>query len=69
MFTKGLKYIQELADQNHSEVRLDVANHRNDTGYETFQAFKLTNGTDYRLNIGSRDASGTQFIRMLVVTL
>ncbi|XP_060603432.1 angiopoietin-2-like [Ruditapes philippinarum] len=54
----GLKYIQELADQNRSEARLDVTNHRNEIGYETFQEFKLTNGTDYRLNIGLRNASG-----------
>jgi hypothetical protein len=57
----GLKYIQELADQSHSEVRLDMTTHNNDTGYETFQDFKLKDGINYKLNIGLRDA-GTRHL-------
>ncbi|XP_060574329.1 uncharacterized protein LOC132732010 [Ruditapes philippinarum] len=53
----GLKYIQELADKSRSEVRLDMTNHNNDTGYETFREFKLTDGIKYRLIIGLREAS------------
>ncbi|XP_060564716.1 microfibril-associated glycoprotein 4-like [Ruditapes philippinarum] len=53
----GLKYIQELADQSHSELRIDMTNYNNATGYEIFQEFKLTNGIKYTLNIGLRDAS------------
>ncbi|XP_060561065.1 ficolin-1-like, partial [Ruditapes philippinarum] len=53
----GLKYIQELADQSHSEVRLDIENYNNDTAYETFQEFKLIDGMNYKLNIGLRDLS------------
>ncbi|XP_060579905.1 ficolin-1-like, partial [Ruditapes philippinarum] len=53
----GLKYIQELADQSHSEVRVDIENYNNDTAYETFQEFKLIDGRNYKLNIGLRDLS------------
>ncbi|XP_060577185.1 ficolin-1-like [Ruditapes philippinarum] len=53
----GLKYIQELANQSHSELRIDMTNHNNVTGYETFPDFRLTDGIKYRLNIGLRTAS------------
>ncbi|XP_060560726.1 fibrinogen-like protein 1 [Ruditapes philippinarum] len=53
----GLKYIQELAEQGTSEVRLDMTNENYGTGYETFQEFRLTDGTSYKLNIGSREGS------------
>ncbi|XP_060587172.1 ficolin-1-like [Ruditapes philippinarum] len=50
----GLKYIQELAEQGSTEVRLDMTSGRDNTiGHETCQDFKLTEGTQYKLNIGS----------------
>ncbi|XP_060598659.1 ficolin-1-like [Ruditapes philippinarum] len=61
----GLKYIQELAEQGPTEVRLDMTNENNDTGYETFQDFKLTDGIKYTLNIGSRKASAVNVAECL----
>jgi hypothetical protein len=34
-----------------------MTNENNGTGYETFQEFRLTDGTNYKLNIGSREGS------------
>ncbi|XP_060565557.1 fibrinogen-like protein A [Ruditapes philippinarum] len=49
----GLKYIQELAEQGSTEIRLDMAKNDSTTGHETCSDFKLTEGTNYTLNIGS----------------
>ncbi|XP_053387303.1 ficolin-2-like [Mercenaria mercenaria] len=55
-FWLGLKYIQELAAQGATEVRLDMSKAGDTEAYETFQDFSLT-GTSYTLNIGSRTGS------------
>ncbi|XP_060553736.1 fibrinogen-like protein A [Ruditapes philippinarum] len=57
-FWLGLKYIQELAEQGPTELRVDMTKETGVTGHETFQDFKLTDGTKYRLNIGSRSSIG-----------
>jgi hypothetical protein len=50
-FFAGLKYIQEIAQQGSTEIRLDMTSNMNRTGHETCQDFKLTEGTNYTLNI------------------
>jgi hypothetical protein len=48
----GLKYIQELAEQGSTEIRLDMTRNDSTAGHETCPDFKLTEGTNYILNIG-----------------
>ncbi|XP_060586278.1 fibrinogen alpha chain-like [Ruditapes philippinarum] len=57
-FWLGLKYIQELTGQGPTELRVDMTTETGFTGHETFQDFKLTDGTKYQLNLGSRTAIG-----------
>jgi hypothetical protein len=56
----GLQYIQELAEQGSTEIRLDMTRNDNTTGHETCPDFRLTEGTKYKLNIGSRKVVGFQ---------
>ncbi|XP_060567499.1 ficolin-1-like, partial [Ruditapes philippinarum] len=49
----GLKYIQELAEQGSTEIRLDMTRNDSTTGHETCPDFMLTEGTNYTLKIGS----------------
>ncbi|XP_060568415.1 fibrinogen gamma chain-like [Ruditapes philippinarum] len=49
----GLKYIQELAEQGSTEIRLDMTRNDSTAGHETCPDFMLTEGTNYILNIGS----------------
>ncbi|XP_060552684.1 ficolin-1-like isoform X2 [Ruditapes philippinarum] len=49
----GLQYIQELAGQGSTEIRLDMTRNDSTTGHEICPDFKLTEGTKYKLNIGS----------------
>ncbi|XP_060568412.1 ficolin-2-like isoform X2 [Ruditapes philippinarum] len=57
-FWLGLKYIQELAEQGSTEIRLDMTRNDSTTGHETCPGFMLTEGTNYKLNIGSCTDSG-----------
>jgi hypothetical protein len=59
----GLKYIQELAGQGSTEIRLDMTSSDSRTGHETCPDFKLTEGTNYKmytLNIGSCTGVGIE---------
>jgi hypothetical protein len=49
----GLKYIQELAEQGSTEIRLDITRSDSTTECETCPDFKLTEETNYKLNIGA----------------
>jgi hypothetical protein len=63
-FFEGLKYVQEIAEQGPSEVRLDMVNENNNAGYETCQDFKLTDGIQYTLHIGTCNSfAGTRMKR------
>ncbi|XP_045206920.2 microfibril-associated glycoprotein 4-like [Mercenaria mercenaria] len=52
-FWLGLKYVQEMADQGTTELRLDLAAARshNKTGYSTYQNFKLDKSPNYTIHI------------------
>ncbi|XP_060582165.1 ficolin-1-like [Ruditapes philippinarum] len=54
----GLQYIQELAEQGSTEIRLDMTRNDSTTGHETCPDFKLTEGTKYKLNIGPCKVAG-----------
>ncbi|XP_060560823.1 ficolin-1-like [Ruditapes philippinarum] len=56
----GLKYIQEIAGQGSTEIRLDMTSSDSRTGHETCPDFKLTEGTKYTLNIGSCSGVGIE---------
>ncbi|XP_045184998.2 ficolin-2-like [Mercenaria mercenaria] len=49
-FWLGLKYIQELASQGTTEIRLEMTRNNNGEGYEKYMDFKLE-GTSYTLSI------------------
>ena len=56
----GLKYIKELAEQDATELRIDVTNANGDKGQETHQDFKLTEGINYTLHVGSRQTTASK---------
>jgi hypothetical protein len=46
-----------------------MTNENNGTGYETFQEFKLTDGTSYKLNINSTGMEGIKDICYITMTV
>ncbi|XP_060568410.1 ficolin-2-like isoform X3 [Ruditapes philippinarum] len=57
----GLKYLQELAEQGSTDIRLDMTRNDSSTGHETCPDFMLTEGTNYTLTIGSCTRSGMKY--------
>ncbi|XP_053387863.1 uncharacterized protein LOC123542214 [Mercenaria mercenaria] len=56
-FWLGLRYIEELASQERTELRIDLEAANGTTGFETFDNFSLSAGPAYTLHIGSTIAS------------
>ncbi|XP_045184481.2 angiopoietin-related protein 2-like [Mercenaria mercenaria] len=52
-FWLGLKYIQELASQGATEIRLEMTRNNSEEGYEKYMDFKLE-GTDYTLYVDTK---------------
>ncbi|XP_045215516.2 techylectin-5A-like [Mercenaria mercenaria] len=59
-FWLGLRYVQEIADQSATEIRLDLSDGFGREGYEAFQDFRLSETFLYTLHIRkeSRSFSG-----------
>ncbi|XP_045187719.2 ficolin-3-like [Mercenaria mercenaria] len=56
-FWLGLKYIQEIASQGTTEIRLEMTRENGEEGFETYKDFKLVNGADYTLFVQRHTAS------------
>ncbi|XP_053387673.1 neurogenic locus notch homolog protein 1-like isoform X2 [Mercenaria mercenaria] len=56
-FWLGLSYIEELAAQGRTDLRIDLEAKNGTTGFETFDNFSLSAGPAYTLHIGSTIAS------------
>ncbi|XP_053390739.1 ficolin-1-like, partial [Mercenaria mercenaria] len=52
-FWLGLRYIEELAAQGRTDLRIDLEAANGTTGFETFENFSLSVGPAYTLHIGS----------------
>ncbi|XP_045214862.2 ficolin-3-like [Mercenaria mercenaria] len=55
-FWLGLKYIQEIASQGTTEIRLEMTRENGEEGFETYKDFKLENRRDYKLSIDTASA-------------
>lgn len=53
----GLKYIQEMASQGVTELRIDLQAADGTRAYETFSSFSLSNNTNYTLHLGPTSSS------------
>lgn len=63
-FWLGLRYIQEMASQGKTDLRLDITAANGDTAYEVFRNFGLSAGPDYTLKLGKQTVaplSGNRF--------
>ncbi|XP_053387774.1 fibrinogen C domain-containing protein 1-like isoform X2 [Mercenaria mercenaria] len=56
-FWLGLRYIEELASQGRTDLRIDLEAADGTTGFEKFDRFSLSAGPAYTLHIGSTIAS------------
>ncbi|XP_045207581.2 uncharacterized protein LOC123559654 isoform X6 [Mercenaria mercenaria] len=52
-FWLGLKYIQELADQGDTEIRLELERKRGGDFYSTYKDFRLLDGSEYKLSLNA----------------
>ena len=50
---KGLKYIEEIASQGNTDLRIDLEAADGAKAYETFDRFSLSPGPAFTLHIGS----------------
>lgn len=56
LFKKGLSFIEEMASQYETDIRIDLTAADNDHLYEAFENFSLSSYPEFTLHLGRETA-------------